>query len=336
MLFRVSGASFRKVILNVAGAGAKKSVNLTFTKGQMRVQASGVMIVEDFISVMEQDTDYESFSATMSGVIALIKDTTLDIVINGDTMSLTQVGFSYSVLRNYTEPIEYACDIQLNEAINKSQLSIVAKDIRAVELVVKGLGKETFNILVSRNKCYIDGQCLAYEAPLQLQDITITNKVFKELARSLSGNWCYGVQNNVLVLRSGRKRMLVAAEAVDKHHVSVLSSLGQGMKLLASGLEVGSYAEMFEALYKVYNSSLVNLIIGSDGLCIFIDNGEARIVAGYCSEKLCTVQLSMQQAMSIIRIMGQYGSLDVYRGSNKICLVQRSSNKKLTLAGSVF
>ena len=58
MLFRVSGARFREALIGVAGVGTKKPVNLTFTPGSLRIQSSNIIIVEENIEVLEQDTDY--------------------------------------------------------------------------------------------------------------------------------------------------------------------------------------------------------------------------------------------------------------------------------------
>lgn len=336
MFCRVSGAGFRQLILDVAGAGAKKSVNLTFTGGQLRVQSSGIVIVEDYIDVMDQDTEYESFSTTFSNVILLIGDKMLSIMISGDTMMLVQDSLQYSVLREYTEPIEYECSKTDVRKIDSSQLNVLSKDVKAIETVMRGLGRETFDISISNCRCFIDGSCLAYEMPIQLQDMGITNKVVREVSRIAIGNWKYRVCEGVLVLWSDTKRAMVSTSVVDKQHIRMLDALPKSMRLIRDKLDLRYYVDMFETLYKIYNDSLVNITVGEEGLGVFIDNGQARISVGSNIQKLCTIQVSMQQALCLVRVMGQYNDLDVYGGDNKICLVQKSNNKKLTLAGSVY
>jgi hypothetical protein len=337
MLFRVSGARFREALIGVAGVGTKKPVNLTFTPGSLRIQSSNIIIVEENIEVLEQDTDYESFSATMNNTVDLIdSDEVLNIAVNGDTMTLSQTLLNYTVGREYAEAIEYKEVSNDYEQIDRNQLSNIVKDIRAIELITKTLGKDAFAVYVYNGRCFIDGQCIAYEAPLNLPNAGVTNKVLKELVRVCRGNTSACVQDKVLSVKSANKRILVATDVVDMQHVKVLQSISSNMKLLTSNFDISPYTGILETFLKVYSGSLANITIGEDGMFVFMDNGEAKVVAGKQVDRICSIQLSMQQAVCMSHIMGSLGGIDIYGGNNKICLVQKSSNKKLTLAGSVY
>lgn len=337
MLFRVSGAGFKQVIQNVAGTGAKKPINLTFKNGKLRVQSSSIVIVEESMPILESDADYESFSTTMNNTIELINpDEVLNIVVSGDTMTLMQSTLNYTVVREYIEAIEYNQEKSEKVLINIGQLNNVLKDVRAIELVTKTLGKEAFAIYVKDGMCYVDGQCIAYEAPLSLPDVGITNKVIKELSRVCKGSAEAFTSDNVLTIHSGDKRILVTTDIVDRQHVNVLKTLSDGMKLIVKDFDISSYNATLEVFLKVYSNSLVNVIIGNDGLTLYLDNGEVKVVAGKQVERLCSIQLSMQQAVCMSHVMGSLGGIDIYGGNNKICLVQKNSNKKLTLAGTLY
>lgn len=337
MLFRVSGASFREALISVAGVGTKKPVNLTFMPGSLRIQSSNIIVVEESIKVLEQDTDYESFSATMNNTVDLIDgDEVLNIAVNGDTMTLSQTLLNYTVGREYAEAIEYK-EISNNYVqVDKNQLNNVVKDIRAIELITKTLGKETFAVYIYNDRCFIDGQCIAYEAPLNLPNAGVTNKVLKELVRVCKGTTNACIQSKVLSLKSENKRILVTTDTVDIQHIKVLQSISSNMKLLVSNFDISPYTGILETFLKVYSGSLANITIGKDGMFVFMDNGEAKVIAGKQVDRICSIQLSMQQAVCMSHIMGSLGGIDIYGGNNKICLVQKSSNKKLTLAGSVY
>lgn len=338
MLFRVSGSSFKQVMSDVAGSSAKKTVNFTFRKGTLRIQAANIVIVEEYIPIIEQDADYESFSTTLNNTIELINpDEVLNIAVNGDTMTLMQGLFNYSVIREYAEAVEYSLDQNLNWVpLNLNQLNEVCKDVRAIELVTKTLGTESFSIAVTSNTCYIDGQCICYQAPLNLPDCTISNKVLKELVRLCKGSSKAALDKGVLSISSGDKRILATVELTDLQHVKVLQQLIQGMKLLVQQFDISRYSSIFDVFLKVYSNSLASLTIGKDGMTIYMDNGEARVVAGMLVESLCSIQLSIQEAVCMTRIMGSVSSIEVYGGTNKICLVQKNNNKRLTLAGTTY
>ena len=337
MLFRVSGASFKWAVTEVIGGSSKKSINFTFKEKKLRLQANTIVVVEEFVDIIEQDIDSESFTATLDNTINLINpEHVLNIRINGDTMVLSQQAFEYAVTREYEEAIEYACQSTDISNVDKVQLTEVEKDVRSLELVTRTFGLDSVTVAVYEKVCYVDGKSIVYIAPLDLPNVSMTSRTLKALKNVLKGNATMCLDKQTLVFACDGKRVLSTVDIPDVQAINSLRSIPNSMKLLSKEFDIGRYSSTIEILYKVYKNSLVNVSICRDGLSLFVDNGVAKIMAGNGQDKLCTIQLSMQQAFCMCKIMGEVDTVDVYGGVNKICLKQKNSKKTLMLAGITY
>lgn len=336
MLFVLSGSSFKRALSQILGTSSKKSVNFTFSKGKLRLQTSDIIIIEDTIDILEQDCDSESFTAVINNAVTLLDDNyTVKITIMENTMIISQMLFSYTVAREYADAIEYDLKDTEYKDVDIAQLSGIDKDLRAIDAVTRSFGMESVEVNIYKGVCYVDGKSLAYMSKFDFPDMAISSKTIKELKRVLKKSEM-AMKGNIVEFRQDTKRILTDVLPVDIQTVNSLNNLKNGLKLLVQDFEIESYSSSIETIYKIYKNILLDITICEDGMIIATNNEKIKLVTGRGSKKLCTIQLSIYQALCMSRIFNSGSNVDIYGGSNKICLISKSSKRVLILAGTIF
>ncbi|MBQ2885907.1 MAG: hypothetical protein IJE43_19450 [Alphaproteobacteria bacterium] len=338
MQFKLSGASFKRALIGILGGSSKKAVNFTFTQGLLRLQSNDVIVVEDFVEVLEQDTTSHSFTAIINNTIQLIHSKMNVIVqISGDKLTIIQNDFQYNVDREYMEAVEYKTP-ELSTSILKVQdLVVLDKDLKALEAVTKLYGSSNINVYISDGVICSKAGDIAYIATMDLCDMSLSNQIIKTLCKSIKDDVTYIKEDNVLSCFDAGRRLLVNVGKTDKQTINGIKKICNECKPLVEGFSLSSYKQTVEILHKVYPNTIVNLSVCKNGFIIYANNEIANIKVGLGTKPLCTIQISMQQLMSLFKILGE-DTVDIYGGNNKICVKQRYSsyNKILILAGILY
>ena len=341
MFARVSGDDFStsiKAVLKNSGM----AVNFHTENGRLYLQASGVIIYNAWIPLLECDEEGIDITVSLDASLQLV-DVTKDVVIKqlGNVLSISQEGFSVAAQIAYTERIEdksFSSDFDRKFEI--ADLRHCLKECQALDNIARGLSLSYSSITVSEGKAYVQYSNACYATAFNFPDMTVAVEALKTLSnflKDVKGQVKYGLdlEHRVMYVQlSDRSVVAMAYSECNKKAVESAEMLKTELYDITT-VNMETYYDDLSLVVQIYPKVLMQLSVCENGLSVFVDNISTQFKYGSTNKAIFTITLSSSQVLAACKIFSE-GDVSIKKGINKICISREISKQTLVLAGTIF
>lgn len=341
MRIKVSGKLFKNALLN-SMYKTPETVSFYQEDGKLYLQSNSALISNIKVPILESDVDDLDISVIVGSTVQLLnprEDVILEV--RGDILQIIQSHFSYGTQRSYESRIPTkAFDMDYSLPYSSDEIKAFNNATKALDEVARVLAGNKESITIRNKKAYIKYSNTGLIMDLDLPDMSITSdalrKVTTALDRSRDSKCCYDKESAVMYFKiNADEAVAVPVAEPDNHAVEALEYCLKDTKAVAT-INFSLYAEYMDAICKAYRKTKVDMSVCQTGLRLFINQLPTSITVGSMSEALCSIQITTAQLQAIHRLFGDCTNVEVRRGENRLCLMQKNSNKVLVIAGLLF
>ena len=337
MFIKVSGTSFSRAV-STSGT-SKITVNFTKIKDKCRVQIVDDIVVNRYIDITQTDNQDFNITVVLDGAINLInKNLEVILTILGDTLMINQAAFQYIAVREPEDPVTFRLSQDNFVSWDIGYLKSLVVDIRALQNLGKELGENNINVNIQNKTAVIRMSNTLYAKPLNLPDMKISADTCKALIKHLRGNIkMMNVESeHIIVFKDDISEVIMPYTACDKTIMNTYTTLDKSISKSVTTVDLNRFESIIDILCKAYKRTQVNLTFIDKGISIFVEGSKSKFATGQEGKSLCSIRLSITQLAMLNKILGDLSEVEVWKGSGKICLKQKSYNKVLILAGIVY
>lgn len=340
MLVRASAADFKESIIMLLHGASKAAVNFRVREGYLLLQTNEGVVLECSIPVQCDTSEEIDISVIVESTVSLLDEAcgTVEIHVTGDMLCITQMGFNMSAIRVPERSVlidSSGCSLPFNPGI----LQGLAARSSYLDDAARVLGEPGSPVDIADGAAYVVNSNVAYIEEVDLPDMRLSAEAVKSLRKILANcrsAFKLDMERGTLTIQQERCSIVATVLSVNHDRVQGMRKLLKSCNTAVGCVDLSGYADTVRVITAAYKKCMVDVSFSEKGIGIFVDSPSVQLNAGEYGDTKCAIRLNTAQLSCMGRLFASSRQVDVVRGGNFICLMDRIQKRILIMSGTVY